>query len=164
MKPLSAKQLDQARRQRLSGRERRFVESAVAIAADRDVVADDLRRLQQDLADLERSRPVAWPDREKVLVVIEGDGLVRVHAADWVDVHVAHLPAVDPACERLMALAEEIARYQMPGVYRELLEAKPRGSGHVQGCRTPAELARQAVHHEALDAVERILKALDKGA
>lgn len=149
----TAAQLDSLKRQRLNGRERRLLATARQAAAERDAARDALRRMRRDLHDLERARP----DREKVLVVVEGDGYLTAYAEPWVDVRFVNLPKVDPANARLMELAEEIARYQLPQVYRELWDNSPsRGTASVSDCRTPWQLASGIETQNTLTALDAV--------
>lgn len=155
-KPFTAAQLEALRSQRLNGLAKRLLDSLETAMADRGRLAGELEQLRANLGELERARP----DREKVLVIIEGDGTVRVHADGWVDAKVVNLAAVDPANDRLMDLAEEIAAYQLPGVYRDLWERcpKPRAVGSVRDCRRPAELYSHSLRLEVHAIADRLLK------
>lgn len=138
---------------RLSKREAMLVATAEAAVVERERLATDLQAIHANLDQLEFARP----DREKVLVTIQADGWVEVYAGKWVDVRVAHFPAIVHRCNE--NLAEEIVEAQLPAVYRDLfLPGNIQNTGSYKFCPTLQELVEWQQLEQALDALENLFK------
>ena len=76
---------------------------------------------------------------QKLLLTLEGDGMVYVYGEPGLHVKVAHLPVMDD--RQCFHLAYEMIVSQWPQIYQEMyLQTKPVASGNLKCCPTRSSL------------------------
>lgn len=137
-----------------AGLARRLAETALCLAFE---LAEMKSKQRKEPLDVERSES-AFESREKVLVVVEYDGMIEVFAQPWVDVKAVELePWDDPTF--IEGLPPQYAELHYANKCRTTAIAKMRKLPEFNEI-----LSRYAIHEERIETIQRVRELIEQFA